>query len=171
MNSENAKAMAEFFIPIVAQEVEINLKVFKAIPEEKRDYKPHSKSMSALELARHITLEDVWFLQAVIDGQFGPMPPQGEDSAVKSVADAINLYNEKMPALMEQVKSLSGEQLTQEVSLLGILNLPAIGFLSFMVRHTVHHRGQLSTYLRPMGSKVPQIYGGSADNPMELPDA
>ena len=171
MNSENAKAMAEFFIPIVAQEVEINLRVFKAIPEEKRDYKPHSKSMSALELARHITLEDVWFLQAVIDGQFGPMPPQGEDSAVKSVADAINLYNEKMPALMEQVKSLSGEQLTQEVSLLGILNLPAIGFLSFMVRHTVHHRGQLSTYLRPMGSKVPQIYGGSADNPMELPDA
>ena len=171
MNSENAKAMAEFFIPIVAQEVEINLKVFKAIPEEKRDYKPHSKSMSALELARHITLEDVWFLKAVIDGQFGPMPPQGEDSEVKSVADAINLYNEKMPALMEQVKSLSGEQLTQEVSLLGILNLPAIGFLSFMVRHTVHHRGQLSTYLRPMGSKVPQIYGGSADNPMELPDA
>ena len=171
MNSENAKAMAEFFIPIVAQEVEINLKVFKAIPEEKRDYKPHSKSMSALELARHITLEDVWFLQAVIDGQFGPMPPQGEDSEVQSVADAINLYNEKMPALMEQVKSLSGEQLTQEVSLLGILNLPAIWFLSFMVRHTVHHRGQLSTYLRPMGSKVPQIYGGSADNPMELPDA
>jgi len=49
MNSENAKAMAEFFIPIVAQEVEINLRVFKAIPEEKRDYKPHSKSMSALE--------------------------------------------------------------------------------------------------------------------------
>lgn len=91
MNSENAKAMAEFFIPIVAQEVEINLRVFKAIPEEKRDYKPHSKSMSALELARHITLEDVWFLQAVIDGQCGPMPPQGEDSEVKSVADAINL--------------------------------------------------------------------------------
>jgi len=171
MNPENAKAMAEFFIPIVAQEVEINLKVFKAVPEEERDYRPHSKSMSALELARYISLEDVWFLQAVIDGQFGPMPPQGEDSEVKSVADAINLYNEKMPALMEQVKSLSGEQLTQEVSLLGILNLPAIGFLSFMVRHTVHHRGQLSTYLRPMGSKVPQIYGGSADNPMELPDA
>ena len=69
---------------------------------------------------------------------------------------------------MEQVKSFSGEQLTQEVSLLGIFNLPAIGFLSFRIRHTVHHRGQLSTYLRPMGSKVPQIYGGSADNPMEI---
>ncbi len=171
MNSENAKAMADFFIPIIAQEVEINVRVFKAVPEEERDYRPHSDSMSAMELARHISLEDVWFLQAVIDGQFGPVPPQGEDSEVTSVADAIHLYNEKMPTLIEQVKSLSGEQLTKEVSLMGVLNLPAIGFLSFMIRHTVHHRGQLSAYLRPMGSKVPQIYGGSADNPMEMPDS
>jgi uncharacterized damage-inducible protein DinB len=171
MNPENAKAMADFFIPIIAQEVEINVRVFKAVPENERDYRPHSNSMSALELARHISLEDVWFLQAVIDGQFGPVPPQGEDSEVTSVADAINLYNEKMPTLIEQVKSLSGEQLTQEVSLMGVFNLPAIGFLSFMIRHTAHHRGQLSAYLRPMGSKVPQIYGGSADNPMEMPDS
>jgi len=171
MNPENAKAMADFFIPIIAQEVEINVRVFKAVPENERDYRPHPNSMSALELARHISLEDAWFLQAVIDGQFGPVPPQGEDSEVTSVADAINLYNEKMPTLIEQVKSLSGEQLTQEVSLMGVLNLPAIGFLSFMIRHTAHHRGQLSAYLRPMGSKVPQIYGGSADNPMEMPDS
>ena len=171
MNPENARAMADFYIPILAQEVEINVRVFKAVPEEERDYRPHSNSMSALEIARHISLEDVWFLQAVIDGQFGPVPPQGQDSEVTSVADAIDLYNEKMPALIEQVKSLSGEQLTQEVSLMGVFNLPAIGFLSFMIRHSAHHRGQLSAYLRPMGAKVPQIYGGSADDPMELPDS
>ena len=93
MNPENAKAMAEFFIPIVGQEVEINVRVFKAVPEEERDYRPHSKSMSALELARHMSLDDVWFLQAVIDGQFGLMPPQGEFSEVKSVPDAFGLYN------------------------------------------------------------------------------
>ncbi len=171
MNPENARAMADFYIPILAQEVEINVRVFKAVPEEERDYRPHSNSMSALEIARHISLEDVWFLQAVIDGQFGPVPPQGQDSEVTSVADAIDLYNEKMPTLIEQVKSLSGERLTQEVSLMGVFNLPAIGFLSFMIRHSVHHRGQLSAYLRPMGAKVPQIYGGSADDPMEMPDS
>ncbi len=170
MNPESARAMADFYIPILTQEVETNVRVFKAVPEEERDYRPHSNSMSALEIARHISLEDVWFLQAVIDGQFGPVPPQGQDSEVTSVADAIDLYNEKMPTLIDQVKSLSGERLTQEVSLMGVFNLPAIGFLSFMIRHSVHHRGQLSAYLRPMGSKVPQIYGGSADNPMELPD-
>jgi len=171
MNPESARAMAGFYIPILAEEVETNVRVFKAVPEEERDYRPHSNSMSALEIARHMSLEDVWFLQAVIDGQFGPVPPQGPDSEVTSVADAIDLYNEKMPTLIEQVKSLSGERLTQEVSLMGIFNLPAIGFLSFMIRHSVHHRGQLSAYLRPMGAKVPQIYGGSADDPMEIPDS
>ena len=171
MNPESARAMADFYLPILTQEVETNVRVFKAVPEEERDYRPHSNSMSALELARHISLEDVWFLQAVIDGQFGPVPPQGQDSEVTSVADAIALYNEKMPTLIEQVKSLSGERLTQEVSLMGVFNLPAIGFLSFMIRHSVHHRGQLSAYLRPMGAKVPQIYGGSADDPMEIPDS
>jgi len=171
MNPEIAKAMADFYIPVLSQEVETNVRVIKAVPEDGSDYRPHSDSMSALELARHMSLEDVWFLQAVIDGQFGPMPPQGEDSEVTSVADAVDLYNEKMPALIEQVKSLTGEKLIQEVSLMGVFNLPAIGFLSFMLRHTVHHRGQLSAYLRPMGAKVPQIYGGSADNPMELPDS
>ncbi len=170
MNPESAKAMADFYLPVLAQEIETNVRVFKAVPEDERDYRPHSNSMSALELARHMSLEDVWFLQAVIDGQFGAMPAQGEDSEVKSVADAVDLYNDKMPALIEQVKSLSGEHLIQELSLMGVFNLPAIGFLSFMLRHTVHHRGQLSAYLRPMGSKVPQIYGGSADNPMEIPD-
>lgn len=171
MNPEIAKGMADFYIPVLSQEVETNVRVIKAVPEDGSDYRPHSDSMSALELARHMSLEDVWFLQAVIDGQFGPMPPQGEDSEVTSVADAVDLYNEKMPALIEQVKSLTGEKLIQEVSLMGVFNLPAIGFLSFMLRHTVHHRGQLSAYLRPMGAKVPQIYGGSADNPMELPDS
>ncbi len=170
MNPESAKAKADFYLPVLAQEIETNVRVFKAVPEDERDYRPHANSMSALELARHMSLEDVWFLQAVIDGQFGAMPAQGEDSEVKSVADAVDLYNDKMPALIEQVKSLSGEHLTQELSLMGVFNLPAIGFLSFMLRHTVHHRGQLSAYLRPMGSKVPQIYGGSADNPMEIPD-
>ncbi len=171
MNQENAKAMADFYIPVITQELETNVRVLKAVPEEERDYRPHAKSMSALELARHMSLEDVWFLRAVIDGEFGPVPPQGEDCEVTSVAEAISLYNEQMPALIEQVKALSGAQLLQEVSLMGIFNLPAVGFLSFMIRHTVHQRGQLSAYLRPMNAKVPKICGGSADDPMEMPDA
>jgi uncharacterized damage-inducible protein DinB len=41
--------------------------------------------------------------------------------------------------------------------------MPGIVYLSLIIKHSVHHRGQLSTYLRPMGGKVPGIYGPSAD--------
>jgi len=49
----------------------------------------------------------------------------------------------------------------------GVMEMPAVAYLNFMNLHTAHHRGQLSTYLRPMGSKVPSIYGGSADEPFK----
>jgi uncharacterized damage-inducible protein DinB len=48
----------------------------------------------------------------------------------------------------------------------GMFNLPAVMYLQFMLNHSIHHRGQLSAYLRPMGAKVPSIYGGSFDEPM-----
>jgi uncharacterized damage-inducible protein DinB len=47
-----------------------------------------------------------------------------------------------------------------------MMKMPAASFLSFAINHGVHHRGQLAAYLRPMGSRVPSIYGGSADEPM-----
>jgi uncharacterized damage-inducible protein DinB len=50
-----------------------------------------------------------------------------------------------------------------------MFNLPAVMYLQFMLNHSIHHRGQLSSYLRPMGAKVPSIYGGSFDEPMEHP--
>jgi uncharacterized damage-inducible protein DinB len=57
------------------------------------------------------------------------------------------------------------EQLTTPVDFLGAFNFPAVLYLSFVNNHSIHHRGQLSVYLRPMGAKVPSIYGGSADEP------
>jgi uncharacterized damage-inducible protein DinB len=47
--------------------------------------------------------------------------------------------------------------------------MPAAFYLQFLNNHSIHHRGELATYLRPMGSKVPQIYGGSYDEPFQPP--
>ena len=58
---------------------------------------------------------------------------------------------------------MSGEQLVGSIDLLGMIQMPALNFLSMAVKHSVHHRGQLSSYLRAMGGKVPGIYGPSAD--------
>ena len=58
---------------------------------------------------------------------------------------------------------MSGEQLATVIDLFGMIQAPGINFLAMTIKHSVHHRGQLSTYLRAMGGKVPGIYGPSAD--------
>jgi len=56
-------------------------------------------------------------------------------------------------------------QLATPVDFDDVCKMPAVFYLGFVNNHSVHHRGQLAAYLRPMGSKVPSIYGGSADEP------
>jgi uncharacterized damage-inducible protein DinB len=60
---------------------------------------------------------------------------------------------------------MTPEQLLTPVEFFGVFNLPAALYLGFLNNHSIHHRGELATYLRPMGSKVPSIYGGSYDEP------
>ncbi len=166
MSPEEAKITAKFLATVVEQEYKTTLTVFEAVPDGKLDYRPDPVTRSGLDLVRHIAIEDPWFLSAVIGGEFGPFPEQGDDCGVANGADAAQYYREKMPALIGKIEGLSGEQLTKVLDLLGMIQLPAIVFLSMMIRHSVHHRGQLTSYLRAMGGTMPSIYGPTADTPM-----
>ena len=168
MTPEQAKGMADFFISVIEMETPTSRKIIAAVPEDKKDYRPHADSRSALELARHIPGTDIWFLDAVANGEFA-MPDTAAEESITTVAGALEVYDEQLGPALEKVKVLSGEQLAKEVSMMGVFNMPAVIYLSFLIRHTVHHRGQLSAYLRPMGAKVPAIYGGSFDEPMQMP--
>jgi uncharacterized damage-inducible protein DinB len=63
------------------------------------------------------------------------------------------------------LKELSDEDLATHVDFIGLRKDPAVAYLNIAIRHSVHHRGQLSTYLRLMGARVPAIYVESADEP------
>jgi uncharacterized damage-inducible protein DinB len=65
------------------------------------------------------------------------------------------------------VSALPGEKLLPVLDLLGMVQMPAINFVALTLKHSVHHRGQLSSYLRAMGGKIPPIYGPTADTPVE----
>jgi len=154
---------------VIENEMPTNIRVLEAIPEDKSGYRPDDKARSALELARHIAVSDLWFADAVISGAF-EMPSEDSENALTSVAQAAAFYKEKLPAALEKIKALPGEHLAKELNMMGVFNFPTVIYLSFLIRHSVHHRGQLSTYLRPMGSTVPSIYGGSADEPFQMPE-
>jgi uncharacterized damage-inducible protein DinB len=72
---------------------------------------------------------------------------------------------------IERVRSLSAQQLSAPLDFMGAFNLPAVAYLGFLNNHSIHHRGELATYLRPMGSKCPSIYGGSYDEPWQAAQA
>jgi uncharacterized damage-inducible protein DinB len=67
-----------------------------------------------------------------------------------------------MPKALEKVLALDGNHLSQPVAAFG-MNLPSVNYLMFCNNHMIHHRGQLTTYIRPAGGKVPAMYGGSFD--------
>jgi len=83
----------------------------------------------------------------------------------KPEADIARWYDENFAQRLPRLESLSGEHLATPVNYIGLLNDPVVAYLSFGIRHSVHHRGQLSAYLRPMGAKVPAIYVESAEEP------
>jgi uncharacterized damage-inducible protein DinB len=163
MNPAEAKVVADFLLADMAYEMQTTMGVLGAVPAGRMDYKPDEKSKTALGLVRHITLEDEWVLTGVADGKFVPPPDDSDACGIMTPQDAIARYKVKIPAAMDRVRALSGEQLLCTVDMLGAIQMPAINFLSMALKHSVHHRGQLSSYLRAMGGKVPGIYGPSAD--------
>lgn len=166
MKPEQAVFTLNFLVPVIENESQTTRKVIAAVPEAKRGYKPDANARTAFELAWHIAQTDVWFLDGVANGEF---QPGGEKPAeIQTIADVLAWHEKNFPAALAKVKTLTPEKLTQTVNFYGIFNHPAVVYLMFLNNHRIHHRGQLATYLRPMGAKVPNIYGGSFDEPMEM---
>jgi uncharacterized damage-inducible protein DinB len=136
--------------------------VIAAIPPDKSGYTPDPVTRSAIELAWHIVSAENRFLEAVADGAFDLTPRPRPDTI--ATPEQVNAwYDERLPRNLERLKAVSGEDLAKPVDFRGILKFPAVTFLRIGLNHSVHHRGQLSMYLRPMGAAVPSIYGESFD--------
>lgn len=163
MDSKQAKIVADFLIADFENEMGTTLRVIEAVPGSHLDYRPDPKSKTGLGLVRHITLEDEWMLQSIANGAFTQPPDDSDVCGIMNSTDAAARYKEKVPAALNRVRALSGEDLVKVIDLFGMIKAPRINFLAMAVKHSVHHRGQLSTYLRPMGGKIPGIYGPSAD--------
>ena len=166
MNAQEAKTIADFLVATFESEMPATHAVMAAVPADRCGYRPDDKSKTALALARHIALEDEWFLAAVADGAFGPMKDESDACGLMKPEDAVEYHKRAASAQLARIRALRGEDLLRTIDLFGAFQLPAVQFLSLAIRHMVHHRGQLSAYLRAAGGKVPSIYGPSADTAM-----
>ncbi len=159
---EKAQVLLGSELSSIKAEWPVTRSVIAAIPPDKSDYTPDPVTRSAIELAWHIVMAENRFLGAVADGAFDLTPrPRPDD--VRTPADVTAWYEERLPRLVERLSALPADQLAKPIDFRGILRFPAVVFLRIGLNHTVHHRGQLSMYLRPMGASVPSIYGESYD--------
>jgi uncharacterized damage-inducible protein DinB len=164
MDSTTARTVTEFLVADFEYETQITLRVLEAVPDGRLDYRPDQKGKTGLGLVRHIGLEDAWFLNCIADGTFTPPPDDSDACGIMKPADAVARYKAQVPAALDRVRAMSGESLTASLNLLDMIQAPAVNLLALALKHSVHHRGQLSTYLRAMGGTVPGIYGPTADS-------
>jgi uncharacterized damage-inducible protein DinB len=163
MGVNEVKNVADFLIADFENEMKTTLRIIESVPKGHLDYRPDPKSKTGLGLVRHITLEDEWLLNCIANGEFTPPPDDSDACGIMNPADAVSRYKEKVPAALDRVRAMSGDKLANVIDFFGVIKAPGVNFLAMTIKHSVHHRGQLSTYLRPMGGKVPGIYGPSAD--------
>ncbi len=149
-------------LPALKAEHSMTSAVIAAIPPERGDYRPHADSRSAFDLAWHIVSAEIKYLDALAAGVF-PHDLKPAPDSVRKPSDVLAWYTQRFDPAMTRLQSTTGDDLLRIVDFYGLRTFPAIGLLQIILNHTIHHRGQLSTYLRPMGAKVPSLYGPSYD--------
>jgi uncharacterized damage-inducible protein DinB len=154
------------FIQVWEREFQTTLKVLKNFPADKLNLKPSEKSRSAKDLAWTFVIEEEAMIGGALKGNidFSNLP-----QAPATLPEIISTYERKHKEIVEQVKHASDPEMNKTVKFFTGPKQPAdmrrADVMWTGVMDTIHHRGQLSVYLRLAGGKVPSIYGPSGDEP------
>lgn len=163
LNTDEARLIAGYLLAQFEQELETTKKVLAALPAGREDYSPDPRSTPALKLAWHIASADKWFLDSILAGRFEAGDSGGVPENIRSGADAAAWYEASLPASIAALRAAPAETFSRTVDFFGMMQAQGVDFLALALKHSIHHRGQLSAYLRPAGGKVPGIYGPSGD--------
>lgn len=153
----------EFYLERRRAEIPVFLRVLKSLPADQLGYKPHDRSPSAEQLVWTLTSE----LRACLDAasqyraewKGDPPPPLNDMLAL------FERWSNELTDLVAKMDEPSWNRVAQFYYNGKVVSEQPVGqFLWFILFDAIHHRGQLAAYLRPMGAKVPSIYGPSADS-------
>jgi uncharacterized damage-inducible protein DinB len=160
-----ATATANAMAALWEREFPATTQVIGAVKDDNRGYKPDPKSRTAWELATHLATADIWFLDCILNGkfEFDQAAAKALEGQFTRVSEIVDFYTKTLPAKLAALRAMSPDALGETIDFFGVLQMTRANWIGFANNHSVHHRGQLAAYLRAMGSKVPNIYGPSAD--------
>jgi uncharacterized damage-inducible protein DinB len=163
--------LSQTLLPELDQEMSTTRRILERVPENRAGWKPHDKSMSLGRLATHIAELAGWASKILGQESFDISPPGGggyQPQTLESAQEIVALFDQNVAATRAAIEQAEDAALMQPWSLMRggqpIFTLPRIAVLRTMLfSHVIHHRGQLSVYLRLNDVPVPSIYGPSAD--------
>lgn len=165
-------ALKDSLLPEFDHEMGVTRKLLDRLPDADLGWKPHQKSFSLGELAAHLAQIPHWSA-AILDQPSYDLESGGDDArqAPTKGADVVKAFDQSVAAARATLAGKSDGELMAAWTLKkggqDMFTLPVIAaFKSFIINHSIHHRGQLSVYLRLRDVPLPAIYGPSADEPM-----
>ena|SRR5579863_5811829 len=162
MTPQEAQGLAQYLFQNLDLEVATTRKVLAAVPADQLNFKLGEKGRTAAQLMWHMVQSDRGFGEGIANLKFD-FP--SEEALPTNKDEILAAFDRDVAPLLARVKALTPEQLATPVNFMNFADLPAVIYVGWWAHHIIHHRGQLSTYLRAMNAHVPSIYGGSADEP------
>jgi uncharacterized damage-inducible protein DinB len=164
-------AIRDSFLPEFEHEMETTRKTLERVPEDKTSWKPHDTSMPMGRLAGHIA-EMAGFAASTFQGDSFDFAPPGaapmQPTVMTSRKQLLEIFDKNVASARAAISKASDEELQKTWTLMNggktFFAMPRITVLrSMILNHVIHHRGQLSVYLRMNQVPVPSIYGPSGD--------
>ena len=166
--------IAASMLPEFDAEMATTRRILERVPDEKLGWKPHEKSMSMGTLAAHLGEMVSWTVPTITQTELDMNPPGGapyQPPAENSIAEILATFDASVSAARAVLAGVSDEDFVKNWSLLSggniLMTMPRVAVIrTFALNHIIHHRGQLSVYLRLNDIPVPAMYGPSADESM-----
>lgn len=155
-----------FFQSVLAQERGLFVRVVGAVLDDGLGHRPDPKARSSRDLIEHLIGHNLDLVELLDDGVIhhrNQVPFDSVDDAVQQLDESFGVLLDKLGAIDEATWTEPAKFLFEDHL---VMEAPRQQLAWMMLLDSVHHRGQLSTHLRPMGSKVPAMYGPSADEEM-----
>ena len=165
-------SIADSFLPEFDQEMASTRKALERVPSEKGAWKPHPKSFPLGHLAQLVARMPSWLVMTMKQTELDLNPPAGERKfpgySLETTETLLRTFDEGVQGARAAIAGASDDDMTVPWSLKTggtvVLTLPRQAMLRQTVNHLIHHRGQLTVYLRLVDVPVPAIYGPSADD-------
>jgi uncharacterized damage-inducible protein DinB len=167
--TQSRPAPKQAFLDAYEREHAITMRVLRALPADQADLRPHPRCKTARELAFVFVVERGLATLVFNDAFASGMPPGGFPEPPATFNEVVTAFEKAHIEFGRVVRDTPEEKLFETVKFFTgpktLGDMTRMEFLWFILHDEIHHRGQLSIYLRMSGAKVPSIYGPTADEP------